>query len=64
MNVACDEKDMGRTPLNQDAGVTGRRKTVFLPKKSLASLLRQSEISRNTILGRRKDASPGVTGLT
>ncbi|KAH3874143.1 hypothetical protein DPMN_037385 [Dreissena polymorpha] len=41
-----------------DAGVLGRRKTAFLPKNSLASLLRQSEISRNTVLGRRKDASP------
>ncbi|KAH3703698.1 hypothetical protein DPMN_078740 [Dreissena polymorpha] len=44
--------------INQDAGVTGRQKTAFLPKKSLASLLRQSEISRNTVLGRRKDATP------
>ncbi|KAH3848890.1 hypothetical protein DPMN_091273 [Dreissena polymorpha] len=51
-------REDAQNAINQDAGVTGRRKIAFLPKKSLASLLRQSEISRNTVLGRLKDASP------
>ncbi|KAH3749748.1 hypothetical protein DPMN_184258 [Dreissena polymorpha] len=49
-------REDAQNAINQDAGVTRRQKTAFLPKKSLASLLRQSEISRKTVLGRRKDA--------
>ncbi|KAH3704838.1 hypothetical protein DPMN_079899 [Dreissena polymorpha] len=46
------------TNADVNAGLTGRRKKAFLPEKSLASLLRQSEISRYKVLGRCKDASP------
>ncbi|KAH3738118.1 hypothetical protein DPMN_044745 [Dreissena polymorpha] len=35
--------------INKDAGVTGRRKTAFLPKKSLPFLLRIRDFQKHSL---------------